>query len=70
MACVKYLWLAVTVDKYEFPIHIEDTAKALGERLGISGDTVIQAVTRKRDGKKSGRKILKIEVSEEEYNAF
>ena len=67
---MKYLWLAVSIDKYEFPIYIEDTAKELGARLGISGDTVIQAVIRKRDGKKSGRKILKIEVSEEEYNAF
>lgn len=61
---MKYLWLAVTPDKYEFPIYIEDTAQKLADKLGITSSTVIASISRNRPGKNSGRKIVKIVLEE------
>ena len=58
----KYLWLAVTPDKYEFPIYIEDSSTKLAKRLGISACTVITSTSRNNNGRNSGRKIVKVEV--------
>ena len=49
----KVVWMAVTLDKYELPVAIADTAEALGKLLGVSGSTVQSAVSRaKRYGYK------------------
>lgn len=61
----KFLWIAVTTDKYEFPIYIEDTAKELGKRLGITASTVIGSVQLNKSGTTKGRKIMKVEVNDE-----
>ena len=52
-----FLWLAVTPDKYEFPIYI-------AERLGITASTVIASVSRNKSGINSGRKIVKVELDD------
>lgn len=62
----KYLWLAVTADQYEFPIYIEDTAKKLGERLNISARAVTYIAFAQCNGSRSGRKIVKVRLDEEE----
>ena len=36
----KYLYMRVTSDKYELPLIVEDTARALAKRLGIREDTI------------------------------
>lgn len=56
----KYLWLAVTPDEYELPLAVADTARELGNMVGINGDTVIDAVLKQRDGSLSGRKFVKV----------
>lgn len=58
----KYLWLAVTPDKYEFPIYIEDSSCKLAKVLGINSSSVINAVGRDYSGKNTGRKIVKVEI--------
>lgn len=58
----KYLWLAVTSDKYEFPIYIEDSSCKLAKVLGINSSSVINAVGRDYSGKYSGRKIVKVKI--------
>lgn len=62
---MKYLWMAVTPDKYEFPIYIEDSSTKLANKLGITRDTVICAASRNNSGKNSGRKIVRVEYAEE-----
>lgn len=62
---LKFLWLAVTADKYEFPIFIEDTAQKLAEKLGITNSTVVASVTRNKSGKNKGRKIIKVVIDED-----
>lgn len=59
---MKYLWLAVTPDKYEFPIYIEDSAQALADKLGTTSNVVSSAISKNQSGKKTGRKIIKISV--------
>ena len=58
----KYLWLAVTADKYEFPIYIEDSSSKLAKILGIDASTVVKAVSKNHSGKITGRKIVKVEA--------
>lgn len=40
MRTQQYLWMAVTADEYELPLIVENTAAALGRKLGVSEDTV------------------------------
>lgn len=62
---MKYLWLAVTADKYELPIFVEDTAQQLANKLGITSSTVIASVTRNKTGKNIGRKIVRVNIDED-----
>ena len=42
----KFIWLEVTRDKYEFPIHIADTAEELAKLAGVkNGISVISAIS-------------------------
>jgi len=35
-----YIWLKVTLDKYEFPLEIADSARELAEKCGVSEEKV------------------------------
>lgn len=61
----KYLWMAVTADEYELPIAVADTAKALGEMLGVGKSNIENCAWRERSGSISGRRIRKVPVSEQ-----
>lgn len=61
---MKYLWLAVTPDKYELPLCVEETSGKLAKRLGIKPDSVISAAHKNRSGKTTGRKIVKVKYEE------
>lgn len=56
----KYIWMAVTVDEYELPLAVEDSAKKLADLLGVSEATVKGCEYRHQDGHISGRKIVKV----------
>jgi len=60
----KYIWLAVTADKYELPIAIADTARELGERFGVTAKTVISSAYRQENGGINGFKYVKVRASE------
>ena len=57
----KYLWMAVTADKYELPLAVTDTAKELGRIYGLSKETIKSAVTRQSSGTMSGRRFVKVD---------
>lgn len=52
------VWMAVTVDEYELPIAIADTAKGLAKALGVSTFAVYQ--TQRREG--NGQQLKKYAV--------
>lgn len=35
-----YIWIKVTLDKYEFPLEIADSARELAEKCGVSEEKV------------------------------
>ena len=61
----EFLWLAVTPDRYELPIMVCDTAEELGQKYGLSRNSIISNVKRKADGTRSGRKFVKVRIIEE-----
>lgn len=45
----KFLWLLTTMDEYELPIFVTDTAEELAKLVGVkSADSVISAMTKSR----------------------
>lgn len=60
----EFLWLAVTPDRYELPIMVCDTAEELGQKYGLSRNSIISNVKRKADGTRSGRKFVKVRIEE------
>ena len=45
------LWMAVTADRYELPLAVEDTHEKLAKRLGISKGTVGKIVYMTKRGR-------------------
>ncbi len=56
------LYLAVTADELELPIMVEESAKELGRRLGISSMCVCQRIKYGGKGKISGMRLFKVDV--------
>ncbi|WP_023977020.1 hypothetical protein [Clostridium beijerinckii] len=54
----KYLYMAVTSDKYELPLVVEDSAAELANKLGIDAMSVYHSIG--CSGKIAGRKIVRI----------
>jgi hypothetical protein len=42
---MKYIWLAVTDDKYELPVYVADSSRKLADVLIVKQQTIIEAVT-------------------------
>lgn len=62
---MKELYMAVTSDKYEIPIAVEESPKKLAERINIKESAILTAIALKRSGRNRGIKFLKIEVEED-----
>lgn len=60
----KYYWMAVTPDEYELPLLVAQSATALAMKLGVHRGTIFACEARKRSGRYSGRKIVKVKVKE------
>lgn len=56
--------MAVTADEYELPICVADTARELGEKYGVTADTVIALARDDSSGKIIGKKYVKVRNDE------
>ena len=56
----RYIWIAVEADKYELPIAIADTARELGEMIGVDTKTVMSSEYRKNSGRDKGIRYRKV----------
>lgn len=55
------VWMYVTMDKYELPIYVEDSAKELAKLVGTRSDLIHSAIWHAQ--KRNGRcKYVKVEV--------
>lgn len=61
---MEVIWMAVTADEYELPLAIGDTRRELASLCGISENTLRHAMERGWNGKRTGRKFVKVEVRE------
>lgn len=57
--------MAVTADKYEFPIIVADSSTELAEKLGTTATSIRVRACKQKDGSKSGIRIYKVEELEE-----
>lgn len=58
------LYMAVTPDEFEQPLHIAETVGELAEIYGISNNTILSSIAHKRSGKHRGAKFIRIEDGE------
>ena len=56
----KYLWMAVTADKYELPLCVFDTAEELGKRCGVAKGTIYNAIGKGHNGRCNGFKYVRV----------
>lgn len=56
----KYYWLAVTTDEYELPLAVADTARELGNMMGLSHNTIEVCAYRGISGSQKGRRYIKV----------
>lgn len=61
---MKYLYMAVTPDKYELPLVVTETLRELSFILGTKENNLSSSLSRKRSGKKKGYKIVKVKMEE------
>lgn len=59
---MKYLYMAVTNDKYQLPIVVEERGKDLADKLGINYNTLRTAIWQKSKVQKLNCKCIRIEV--------
>lgn len=60
------VYMAVTTDKYELPIAVADTVKELSELTGTSKNAISSAICKKKSGRISGKKFIRVEIDETE----
>lgn len=59
------IWLQVTLDKYEFPVAVADTAEQLANLVGCSQNNIYSCVSHaKRYGYRS--RFVKVEIEEDD----
>ena len=60
----KILWMAVTNDKFEFPIFIENSSSILSMKIGLNNNGHIYNIINRQNGiyKKLNLKIIKLEI--------
>lgn len=56
------VYMAVTTDKYELPLVVEDTARALALKLNIKENAVSSYISKGLSGAKIGYKLIRIEI--------
>jgi predicted transcriptional regulator len=62
----RHYWMAVTSDKYELPICVEESCEALARKLGKSVSVIKTNEHRHRNGKRNGYKIVKALIDTED----
>ena len=59
-------YMAVTPDKHELPIFIEDSCKALERKTGIKYKNISSYITKGQGGNRLGYKFVKVTIEEDE----
>lgn len=58
------IWMMVTLDKYELPLIVADSASELAKKVGVDKNTVMAAVSHVKNGRKNRSRYVKVEVDD------
>lgn len=56
--------MAVTADKYELPLCIENSVEKLSKKVGVTANAVSSSITKQCSGRLKGLKYIKITLDE------
>lgn len=56
--------MAVTADKYELPLCIENSVEKLSKKIGVTANAVSTSISRNCSGRIKGVKYIKITLNE------
>lgn len=56
------LYMAVTPDRFEFPVFIEDNCKELERKTGIKKANIFRQISEGASGIKLGYKFVKVQI--------
>lgn len=59
------LYMAVTPDRFEFPVFIEESCMALEQKTGIHHKNISSYISKNQGGNRLGYKFVKVEIQEE-----
>ena len=59
---MKYIYMAVTKDKYELPVCIADSAKELASLLGVTPNNVVSSISKHEKGIYKRSKYIRVKV--------
>lgn len=66
------LYMAVTPDKYELPVAVEDSPTKLARKIGVSVNMILASLTPKRAGynnrRRMGYRYRKVEVEDDAWD--
>ena len=57
-----YLYMVVTLDKYELPVMVEDSVEKLAKRLGIKPNTIYTQMSAVRTGKYKRTRYVRVAI--------
>lgn len=60
------MYMAITTDKYELPLAVADTARELGNLVGVSANLIHSSISKNQSGKTRKMRFVKVEDCEVE----
>lgn len=55
------LWVAVSPDRFELPLAVENTARELAIKMHTTKNNILSKKCRKEDGKRCGYKVVTVD---------
>lgn len=63
---IKYLYMAVTPDKYQLPLAVADSVQQLARMVGVTTNSIYSAISHGESMNWKKRRYLRIRIDEEE----
>lgn len=61
---MKVLWLKVTMDEYELPVAVADSAAELAKMLGVTVNNIRSSYSKYKSGERKSCQFRRVEVEE------
>ncbi|SCW67946.1 hypothetical protein SAMN05660484_02478 [Eubacterium ruminantium] len=59
------IWMYVTLDEYELPVAVADTAAELAKMIGCTANNIYSAYTHYKKGRHKRSRVVKVEVEDD-----